>query len=235
MALQDVQEQIFEGRMLSIGFGTRLQTQLGKKGDELKIASILVGIVPDESLMIRVPSVPGILNKLIEGEPITVRYIYGGNVYGFSSTIMSYVGKPALIVFVTYPASVEILSLRKAQRLECLLPAAIRMAGKEFRGVILDISVGGCRVSTEYEERDYIFIDVEKNVQLSFQLTGTAEDQIINGRVQNVRKDNKLAEMGIQFDAENVEVIDKIKEYIDKFSNLPFLPLIKSDTTLKLS
>lgn len=235
MALQEVQEQILKGRMLSIGLGTRLQTQLGKRGDELKVASILVGIVPDEYFMIRVPAVPGILNKLFEGGPITVRYVYGGNVYGFSSTILSYVGKPALIVFLAYPTSVEMLNLRKAQRLECLLPAVIHISGKEFKGVILDISVGGCRVYTEYDERDYVSIDVEKDIQLSFQLTGTAEDQIINGQVQNVRKDNKLAEIGIQFDEENVEIIEKVKEYIDNFFRLPFLPLIKSDTVLTLS
>ena len=232
MPLHEVQAQIFKGRMLSIGLGTRLQTQLGKKGDELKVASILVGIVPDEYFMIRIPAVPGVLSKLFEGAPITVRYVYAGNVYGFSSTVLSYTGKPALIVFMSYPTSVEMLNLRKAQRLECLLPAAIRISDKEFKGVILDISVGGCRVYTEYDESDYVDFDIEKEIQLSFQLAGTAEDQVIGGRVQNVKKDNKLAELGIRFDQENTEILEKVKEYIDNFFKLPFLPLVKSDALL---
>ncbi len=232
MALHEVQEQILKGRMLSIGLGTRLQTQLGKRGDELKVASTLIGIVPEEYFMIRVPAVPGILNKLFEGQPITVRYVYAGNVYGFNSTILSYTSKPALIVSMAYPTSVEVLNLRKAQRLECLLPAAIRISNKEYRGVILDISVGGCRVYTEYDERDYTDFEIEKDVRLSFQLTGTPEDQIIGGRVQNLRKDNRLAELGIRFDQGNPEIIEKVKEYIDNFFRLPFLPQIKSDALL---
>ena len=76
MPLQEVAEEILKGRMLSIRFGTRLQIQMGELGESVKIAGILVGIIPEVCLIIQVPPIPGILDKLSEGSSVTVRYIY---------------------------------------------------------------------------------------------------------------------------------------------------------------
>ena len=77
------------GRALNIGIGTRMQFQLGGKGQEFKAAGVLAGMISDKYLMIRVPAIPGILSRLQEDDLIVVRYVYAGNVYGFNSTIVN--------------------------------------------------------------------------------------------------------------------------------------------------
>lgn len=212
--------------MLSIGMGTKLHAQFGVRGDDLKITTVLVGIVPEEYLIIRVPAIPGILNKLADGSPIIIRYIYDGNIYGFNSTILAYTHKPSLIAFMAYPTSIEIMNLRKSQRLECLLPAKIKTLEKTFTGVILDISSGGCRLYIEYGPGDSPAVDVEQDVELSFQLTGKAEEQLVACKIQNLKKDSMLAEIGLQFNPEHRETLDNVNTYIDNFFKLQYLPLL---------
>jgi c-di-GMP-binding flagellar brake protein YcgR len=233
MPIQEVTEEILKGRMLSIGLGTRLQGQLGELAEGMKIAGTFVGIIPEECLMIQVPAIPGILDKLSEGSPVIVRYIYAGNVYGFASTIRTCTHKPTLVVYLAYPTSVEIINLRKTKRLECLLPAELRIPGKNFNGislfhgVILDISTGGCRIYIEYDPSESPAIDVGQGIEVRFHLTGTSGEQVISGKIQNLKKDNKLAEIGLEFNQDETKVEDNIATYIDNFSKLQFFELIK--------
>jgi c-di-GMP-binding flagellar brake protein YcgR len=222
--IRQVTEQNLQGRILNIGIGTTLQFQLGWKGRELKAAGALVGMVAEEFLIIRVPAIPGILSRLREGDPIVVRYVYSGNVYGFTSKVLTCIQKPALIVFTEYPTSVESMNLRKARRMECLFPAVVDMQGRGHKAVIVDISIGGCRICLENESGDSSSIDVQQTIGISFFLTGTTEEQVINGKIQNIKKDDKRTEMGIQFDPENEAVLDNVKLYMDRFAKLQFLP-----------
>ena len=48
--------------------------------------------------------------------------------------------------FLTYPSAVEAVNLRKVQRMDCLLPASVKTDRGEHKAVIVDISLGGCRI-----------------------------------------------------------------------------------------
>ena len=216
--LEKASEAVVGGRALNIGIGTRMQFQLGGKGHEFKAAGVLAGMISDEYLMIRVPAIPGILSRLNEDDLIVVRYVYAGNVYGFNSTIVNYIQKPALIVFLTYPATVETVNLRKAQRVECLLPATVKTERGDYKAVIVDISQGGCRVCLDPGASESVSFDIDQTIWLSFHLAGIAEEQVINGKIRVLKKDSQLSEMGIQFDQENESVLDNVKLYIETAS-----------------
>lgn len=197
----------------------------------MKIAGMLVGIISSEYLIIQVPAIPGILDKLSEGAPVTVRYVYAGNVYGFASIIQAYTLKPTLLAYITYPDSVESINLRKTKRLQCLLPVELRIPGTNalsFQGVVLDISAGGCRLNIEYNPGAPPVVDVGHGIEVRFQLIGNSEEQVISGKIRNLKKGNDLAEIGMEFDLDNnTKVKDNILTYIDGFLKLQFLPLIK--------
>ena len=216
--LEKASEAVVGGRALNIGIGTRMQFQLGGKGQEFKAAGFLVGMISDEYLMIRVPAIPGILSRLNEGDPIVVRYVYAGNVYGFNSTILNYVQKPALIVFLAYPAAVETVNLRKAQRVECLFPATVKTDRNDYKAVIVDISQGGCRVCLDHGASESSSFDIDQTIGLSFHLAGVVEEQVIKGKIRLLKKDAQLSEMGIQFDQENEAVLNNVKQYIETAS-----------------
>jgi c-di-GMP-binding flagellar brake protein YcgR len=216
--LDKFSKPVVENRALNIGIGTRMQFQLGEKGQEFKTAGFLAGMISDEYLMIRVPAIPGILSRLNENDLIVVRYVYAGNVYGFNSTISNYIQKPALIVFLSYPAAVEIVNLRKAQRVECLFPATVKTDKGDHKAVIVDISQGGCRVCLDHGASQSSSFDIDQTIGLSFHLPGVAEEQVIDSRIRVLKKDTQLSEMGIKFDEEDTAVLNNVKQYIETAS-----------------
>lgn len=55
-------------------------------------------------------------------------------------------------------------------------------------------------------------------------MTGLAEKQAIGGRIQNVKSEGMIAEIGIAFDPQDEVVLNNVKRYIDSFATLRFLP-----------
>ncbi|HYA42245.1 MAG TPA: flagellar brake protein [Syntrophobacteraceae bacterium] len=204
---------------LNIGIGTRLQLQIGQEGQKYKIGGILTGMAPDEFLMISIPAYPGILNRLTAGTLIVGRYVYAGNVYGFNSTILNFIQKPVLLVFLTYPATVEKVNLRQSQRVECRFPAKVWKGNGVLRAVIVDISLGGCRVCIDSGESGFSSFNVGQTVELSFHLAGIQEEQVTEGSVKNLRMDGQYCEMGVGFDPNNEGVLNNVKLYLDSFAS----------------
>lgn len=223
--VQEVTEEFMKGRALTIGIGTTLQLQMGEKGREFKTTGILAGLIANEYLIIRIPAIPGILSRLREGCAVIVRYMYAGNIYGFLSTILTCTLKPALILFISYPVSVESMNLRKTMRLQCLFPARVKLHNDDYKAVMLDISMEGCRIYIEYAAGVSPEIEIDQRVDLSFQITGLAEEQVMKGKIQNLKKEGRIAEMGVEFSSEDESSLNNVKQYIDSFSNLEFLPL----------
>ncbi len=203
---------------VKIGLGVPVQFQLIGKNDKLRSTGFLAGMIPEEYLMVRVPAIPGILSRLSEGEPVVVRYIYEGHVYGFNSTILTFISKPGLMAFITYPDKVETMSLRETQRIPCCLSATIKTDGGEYRAVIVDISEGGSRVCLEEGFGESLSFDLGQTMELSFQFIGVAENQLISCTVRNLKRDAQLYEIGFQFDQENQAVLKKVKEYLDSLT-----------------
>jgi flagellar protein YcgR/PilZ domain-containing protein len=226
---KEITEEFIKGRALTIGIGNTLQLQLGEKSREFKTTGVLAGLIANEYLIIRIPAIPGILSRLGEGSSVIVRYMYAGNVYGFLSTILTCVRKPALILFITYPTSVESMNLRKAKRLQCLFPTVLKLRNNDdYKALMLDISMEGCRIYIEYAASASPEVEIDQKVDLTFQITGLAEEQMIEGKIQNLKKDGRLAEMGIVFCSEDEAVLNNVKLYIDSFSSLEFLPAVKT-------
>ena len=216
--IEKASEGVVGSGALNVGIGTRMRFQLGEKGQEFKGSGVLLGIMPNEYLMIRVPPIPGILSRLNENDLIVVRYVYAGNVYGFNSAILNYVQKPALIVFLTYPIVVETVNLRKTQRVECLLPATVKTDRGDYKAVIVDISQGGCRVCLDHGASQSSSFDIDQRIGLSFHLAGVAEEQVIDGRIRVLKKDAQISEMGIQFDENDKAVLNNVKQYMETAS-----------------
>ncbi|MFZ2445524.1 MAG: flagellar brake protein [Syntrophobacteraceae bacterium] len=220
MESDEVREEMLRGRMLCIELGTRLQLQAGARGDDLKLTGVLIGMVPESFLIVSIPAIPGVLGKLVEGNQVTVRYMFAGGVYGFGSHVLGRVLKPALMLFLSYPRMIEVLDLRKAQRLVSLMPAQVQIGEDEMLGVVVDLSVGGCRLSIETEESDLPVLETGEALYISFQLTGLAGPQVIRGIVQTIRQDGKFAEVGIRFDENDTDAIMNVHAYLKSISKL---------------
>ena len=199
---------------MNIGMGTRMQLHLKEETLEIKAVCDLAGMIPHEFLIVRVPPVPGISTRLLEGESVVVRYIYEGKVYGFKSSLLTLIHKPALIAFLSYPPAVEIVNLRKVRRVECRLSATITSEGCNYKAVMTDISYQGCRIFIEYGPDGPLSFDVGQSVGLSFHLPGTPGGQVVNGAIRNLKKDVQHCEMGLQFIEADEAAQEDVRIYI---------------------
>jgi c-di-GMP-binding flagellar brake protein YcgR len=216
MDYEKTHEDVLHGKIINIGFGTQLQVEL--MGREGHFKSILVGMEPDKYLLIKLPMMPGILNKLYEGNRVTVRYMYSGSVYGFHSIVLHYVTKPSSLLFVAYPKTIEVLQLRNSKRVDCLFPGKAKIQEKEYTGTIEDISTGGCRFSIPTSDESTVpKMEIGESIQLSFQLIGCPQPQTVSGIVRGLSLDLTKVVVGIQFDAVSKETVDSIEALIESF------------------
>lgn len=220
MENQEIREELLRGRMLDVEIGTRLQIQVGGADNTLKVNCVLVGIAPEEFLILTIPAVPGVLSKLYEGSRVRVRYIFGGGVYGFDSSVITCIHKPKLIAFITYPRSIESINLRKAKRLISLLPVYAEIDNRPFAGMLLDLSKGGCRLSMESGEQNLPIIGPGDRLRITLQLGGAARVLAVRGTVQTVRHEGKFAEMGIKFVEDDAASMTEIENYLNSLLRL---------------
>ncbi len=217
MGPEKVHEDILRGKILNISLGTQMQIRLGGMDGHFK--SSLVGMVREKFVMIELPMMTGILNKLHDGNRVTARYLYSGSVYGFYSTVLAYITKPAPLLFLSYPKIVEILDLRKFKRVDCIFPAVVKIQEWEYKGLIMDISTGGCKLSLDISDNIQIPpMEAGESIDLSFQLIGSSEPQTVIGKVRTANRDSAKVAVGIQFDALDAEMIRSIETLIDSFS-----------------
>ena len=205
--------------------GLRLNVELGSQlllqpeGWEESIKSILVGLEPPAYLIIRVPFFPNRQDPLAETRPLSVRYRSLGNAYGFRSSVLGAVDKPVRLVFLAYPESVESLDIRRHSRVSCYIPATAHVDEREFKGIISDISVMGCRFTLKFpavlKPQQVQVIDF---IRLAFPLLGMPGLQEFYGIVRNTSVERERIGFGIEFDRLDAAVAEKIAAYVERMT-----------------
>ncbi len=115
-------------KRISIELGTQLEIEI--EGVPTRFKSSLVGIEPDEYLIIKAPEAAlpdSIKNKLFRGNQIVVRYLCKGTLFGIQSQLVQVTSTPIRLLFVEYPKTIENYDLRSHERIDCFFPAKIKM------------------------------------------------------------------------------------------------------------
>lgn len=216
---------LMKGRRLSIEPGTLLQIEIG--GIEFRFKSELVGLQPDEFLIIKTPLVPSdapfgmIKHKLFRGNDIIVRYLSGGMVYGFQSKLMGSISDPTKLLFLEYPKIVEQHDLRSHERVDCLLPGRLKFKDTERPCLVLDISEKGCRcrIKNQKDEKLPTF-QVDDQVVLGVKLLDVEGEQVITCDVKNISRDNDELRLGMEFHKIVSNLRDILLNYIMAIKDL---------------
>jgi c-di-GMP-binding flagellar brake protein YcgR len=200
---------------LKLDINTKLQISM--KDSDAKLNSEFVGMANDRCLIASLPDeeIPETLReKLTVGNPMVIRYLHEGKIFGFESALLGSITKPVSLLFLSYPENIEKIDLRCQERLSCLLPAKLKIDYRAISGTIVDISRTGCRFKTKVEKvfDEKILFEHEK-IELEFLLPGIEDSHIITVSVKNYAKREKFAFMGILFK----EVKEKTKKYLDAF------------------
>ena len=205
---------------------SQLQLSVGEKflihfsGEKDNIKTEVVGYSDGEFVIIRAPLIPGIRQKVLEKSEIIVRYFNEGTVYGFKSNLINYLSKPEPLLFITYPSNIEIMELRQNRRVSCNIPAKIYIEDKDQQGLILDISIQGCRVFIDGLSKSEINkFGHEEPIYLDLSLLTERENVQIKGVIKNINTQQNSLFLGIQFDSET-ESLAPISDYLAYVENM---------------
>jgi hypothetical protein len=117
---------------------------------EEKLWTQMIGFKPGAYLILEKPigvdAADG-MRALCEGDPIVIRFLKDGNVFGFRTPILRTLSVPYKLLFVAYPVDVVRHSLRSSPRLQCYLPCDGQAGDRPFsRAFIRDFSSTGCQL-----------------------------------------------------------------------------------------
>jgi c-di-GMP-binding flagellar brake protein YcgR len=204
------------GKRILLEPGTQLQIEI--EGVASRFKSTLVGIKPDEYLIVKTPKAAlsgGVKNRLFRGNQIVIRYLYKGTVFGFQYKLVEAIFSPKQLLLVEYPKIIENCDLRSHERIDCLFPAKITIEDEERHGAVLDISQGGCRYLIKTLKGEKLpSVQIDEQVTLRCQFPGIEGEQILSGKVRNMKTDEQETALGIEFHEIAPEVENIIVQYI---------------------
>jgi len=203
---------------LDIPIGLPLQAQI--INENMRFKSVYYGMKPGEFLVVQMPGIPGIREKLLSQASLVVRFVIAGKVYGFKSSVLSHVTRPCPLIFITFPHSIETINLRSTERVDTFLAARGKMGDDALDGVILDLSAGGCRyVVNRTTGLAWPNIELGMNLTLAFTLdNGDGQHELqLDSEVVMAKKEVDKFNLGLRFSYtdENVKLKQTVQAYID--------------------
>ena len=213
MAKPIVSQQTYCPRM-DILIGDSVLVELLGVGGRFK--TVFVGMVPGKALIVRYPSQQLELREHMYPEKaLLVRYLSSGNIYGFKSSISGVVHRPVQLLFMEYPMAVDVINLRKSNRVDCLFPVKLELPDKCLDGMITNISRDGCRIGFNKIERDKACeLSSGSELDLSFNFLGSERSFSLKSVIKNVYSE-KVHSIGVQFEHINNEIKQEIEKYVD--------------------
>ncbi len=185
-----------------MNIGTIFRLQI--KGARRRLSSELIGIEDGKYLIVRMPplhTMENVSTLLIKGNEIAVKYMYKGTIFGFQSQIIDLIYNPFKLVFIKYPEKIESFDFRGHKRVECFLPANIRIAEHIIEGCITDISKAGCLFDVEVPklESSKNLLELKDEISVNFQLPGVEQELSVTAIQRSIKRDNNSASIGIEF------------------------------------
>jgi len=207
---------------LSAEIGTEMQVEIANSGSRIKLT--MVGIVPGDYLLFQIPEKhisPKSLKAFTKNTVINIRSISRGIAFGFNSTILGVTTSPDTLLFANYPDNIQQQSIRKNQRVKCLLPAKLSQDSTTVIGTLADLSSSGCHFQTkkaELSNEQIAILQPETLINIAISLPAIEENKVIAAQIKNTFTDANKAQIGIEF----IEIDEAVKILIEDFVNMSF-------------
>ncbi len=168
-----------------------------------------------EFMILRLPSVPGLLNKLLPQTRVEIRYMQEGAVHTFTTELISYTVKPSLLLFTTYPDRMSIMDTRKHHRVMCALPILLHSSKGDGEGLISDLSLGGCRLGLELTGQSGVR-ELEVGDEVVLQTIFRADGLPCGTKavIRNIEIAGSRMAAGLSFVEQHADFISPLAEYI---------------------
>lgn len=203
---------------LPIPLGTRVVVDVEGIGERLE--SRLVGSDSKSFLLITTPesdSSEKIRDQYYLGRGIIGRFLASGRVLGFRSRVHQALSRPSRLLFLAYPTAIEKVELRSSRRFAALCSALLQEGSEKHRGILLDISRGGCCFRARIPDASTLH-DGENPppITLHLSLPGASRPLSLQGQARDCKEmANQMVEIGISFAKMRPEEQKQLEEYLD--------------------
>ncbi|MDR2124044.1 MAG: flagellar brake protein [Desulfovibrio sp.] len=180
-----------------------------------------LGTTHYEFLIIRLPSIPGLRNKLLPHMRVEISYVADGARNQFAAEIISFTQKPAFLLFTSYPDRMSVMETRNHNRVTCALPASFVSPYGDGVGIMSDLSKGGCRVVLEMTGQSGLR-KLKAGDRLVLQTAFTWDKPAVKGVgiVRNVETAGARMTLGLAFGETVGEFVDELTRYLSLISVL---------------
>jgi c-di-GMP-binding flagellar brake protein YcgR len=180
--------------------------------------SILIGLCPKRFVLVTAPKPPDgqaqqIYPILYAGNGVTCYTMLPGTAAAFKSHIIRFVVTPFPMLFLSYPANVQLANIRQHARVRCLFEAVLKAGQFDVKGMITDLSFGGCGFVFAADGASP-YIDVDMDVDIANLQLASSNDQSVKARVRSSQKRANLERLGLQFDTVPDGMLDELHRFI---------------------
>lgn len=168
--------------------------------------SNLSGMEYGECLIVKSPTIPSLPVKLFQQNYFVVRYCHDGCAYGFRTTLLGMIKEPLRLFVLGYPERIESINLRKNERYQCLIPAALKIfqddaTPREWRGFIKDISAAGCCFEHVIDD-DFKPVAVTVGDVVDFSICFSNDEAIwaLHAKVRTMNIDREKGIYGLEYE-----------------------------------
>lgn len=137
---------------ISIGESVQLQDPSNKNNERIIVK--LIGYREDKSILVTMPRSDGSLIRVVNGQVFIVRLFSVQTVHAFNVTVLESKASPYPYLHLSYPAKVESVVVRNAQRVNVGLIVSVqngdpdKAMANSVSAKLTDISTGGAKLST---------------------------------------------------------------------------------------
>lgn len=183
----------------ALRLGSPVQVQTPMTG--ARNAGVLVGHIPQTSLLITLSRIRSRSFELEEGQPLIVRLFSGTKAYAFKSSILRHCNAPARYLHVAPVGRIEQVSVRSHARVPVQVTARIEPKGGAgpVAAQLVDLAVGGARICAA--------VPVNVGDRLLVSLSATFDEQqaelttaaIVRALYERAAGTDELSEFGVEF------------------------------------
>lgn len=183
---------------------------------DLRYKCRFVGLIRDECVIVRIPVVPGIRDRVEPGRVLTFRYLHQGNIVSFSAVSRLYKATPYSLLFVAYPDDIEKYNLRHDRRIECRMQAKVTKSETTFRGLVVDMSESGCGFLMDANEDAGGFINVDDFVSGEFTTIDGKTPYSFKAKVARKSTKGRELHLGLVFNGDGNGLSSDIVRYLQE-------------------
>lgn len=183
---------------LFIELGTSILIETPGKKEAL--SGKLVGMKVGNYLIVDSSGVGSDANSLSQNDPVLVKYVNLGDIFNFSSVVISVLDQPDSLVFLQYPDMVESCNIRNQKRVDCFLPIQAIIGDFHISGVAVNINATGCLCMIDYFS-SWENLNTRK-IELIFSYCDL-ETLSIKGEIKTGRTMGSKIKLGIKFHGVN--------------------------------